>query len=72
MWNQTHVLVIADDTTFAVSLIRRGAPRKDVVNVELPTKRLCLAKSMNALARLPKHNLFEYINYTMPGENHYS
>ena len=49
-------LVADDDTTSAVSPTRRGAPRKDIWNAEPPVKRLCLPSSVDALARLPKHN----------------
>ena len=45
--------VADDDTTSAVS---PTSPRKDIWNAEPPVKRLCLPSSVDALARLPKHN----------------
>ena len=49
--------VANDDTTSAVSPTRRGAHEKtyEVWNTESPAKRLCLSRSVDALARLPKH-----------------
>ena len=49
------VLVENDDATSAVSPTRRGTPGKDVWNAESPTKRLFFLRSVNVLARLPKH-----------------
>ena len=55
------VRLVADDdniTSSAVSPTRREAHEKTYIiwNAEPPVKRLCLLSSVDALARLPKHN----------------
>ena len=52
------LLVANDDTTSAVlpTTHKERSPRNDVWNTEPPAIRVCLPRSVDALARLPKHN----------------
>ena len=53
MWHQILYFLQNLVIPLRCSPTRRGAPRSDVWKAESPTKRLCLPRSVNALARQP-------------------
>ena len=57
-WNQTLYYLLLQMVIPLLLCCRnkKRSPRKDVRNTEPPAKRVCLPRSVDALARLPKHN----------------
>ena len=56
MWNQLCTTCCRWWYHFCCVANKERSPRKDIWKAEPPVKRLCLPSSVDALARLPKHN----------------